>query len=286
MELILLLLGLWSILSGAAWVKWRKKYDKLTRAQQSGNEEMQREYAAQALTRQMQYAALQGQINPHFLYNTLDSIRSEALLSGHESIANMTERLSRFFRYCISHKGDLVTIRDEINNILDYFYIQEYRFGDKFKLDCQIEESCYAYQIPKMSLQPLVENSIQHGLESKKHGGRVVVEIFETRKQVKIQVSDDGIGIEEERLAALNDLLQKNKILDSKAKEGNLGIALKNVSDRIKLQYGSEYGMHLRSALGKGTDVEMVLPKVSGHEEKGNAALQPFGTGGREPAGF
>ena len=129
--------------------------------------EIEKDYESKVLSKQMQYQALQSQINPHFLYNTLDSIRGEALMAGNENIASMTERLSRFFRYCISNKGNIATIRDEINNILDYFYIQEYRFGDKFHLEIEVDEECYSYKIPQMTLQPIVENAIFHGLERK-----------------------------------------------------------------------------------------------------------------------
>ena len=108
--------------------KQRRQIGRIIEEFEQEKKNIQEEALSHVLNKQVQYEALQSQINPHFLYNTLDSIRGEALIQGNESIAAMTERLSRFFRYCISNKGNIATIRDEINNVLDYFYIQEYRF--------------------------------------------------------------------------------------------------------------------------------------------------------------
>ena len=104
--------------------KYREKERQLWEKEKT---QIQEEFMSSVLSRQMQYDALQSQINPHFLYNTLDSIRGEAMMAGNGTIADMTEHLSRFFRYCISNQGNIVTIRDEINNTFDYFYIQKYR---------------------------------------------------------------------------------------------------------------------------------------------------------------
>ena len=233
--------------------------------------ETEKECRSEVLTKQMQYQTLQSQINPHFLYNTLDCIRGEALIKGNDSIAAMTERLSRFFRYCISNKGNIATIRDEINNIADYFYIQEYRFGDKFHLKMEVEEECYNHKIPQMTLQPIVENAIYHGLERKKDGGTVLIQVFETEKNVKILVSDNGVGMDEETLEQINKRLRSSAEFtlkgfeDSKGKK--TGIALKNVNDRIRLHYGSDYGITVHSTKYLGTDVNILIPKVGENEQ-------------------
>ncbi|QHQ62842.1 sensor histidine kinase [Anaerocolumna sedimenticola] len=232
--------------------------------------EMEKECMSKVLTKQMQYQTLQSQINPHFLYNTLDSIRGEALMEGNGSIAAMTERLSRFFRYCISNKGNIATIRDEINNIADYFYIQEYRFGDKFHLKTEVEEECYNYKIPQMTLQPIVENAIYHGLERKKDGGTVSIQVFETEKNVKILLSDNGVGMDEETLEQINKRLRSSAEFTIKgyeeSKSNKTGIALKNVNDRIRLHYGSDYGITVHSTKYLGTDVNILIPKVRENE--------------------
>ncbi len=233
--------------------------------------ETEKKYMSKVLTKQMQYQTLQSQINPHFLYNTLDSIRGEALMEGNDSIAAMTERLSRFFRYCISNKGNIATIRDEINNIADYFYIQEYRFGDKFHLKTEVEEDCYNYKIPQMTLQPIVENAIYHGLERKKDGGTVSIQVFETDKNVKILVSDNGVGMDEETLEQINKRLRSSAEYTLKgygeSKSKKTGIALKNVNDRIRLHYGSDYGITVHSTKYLGTDVNILIPKVRENEQ-------------------
>ena len=124
------------------------------------------------LRRRVEVSALQSQINPHFLYNTLDSIRSKALLDKQTEIAAMTEILSKFFRYCISNDESLVKIKEEINHIRDYYYIQKYRFEDRIDIEIVIEDDeIYELYIPKMTLQPLIENAMIHGLERLAHQG-------------------------------------------------------------------------------------------------------------------
>lgn len=226
------------------------------------------EYSSEMLNKQIEYSTLQSQINPHFLYNTLEAIRGEALLANNNNIANMAERLSRFFRYSISNKGDVVTIGEELENVKDYFYIQQYRFEDKFTMENDISQDCLDYYIPKMTLQPLVENSIYHGLEYLKHGGKVTIHISSSEKIVKIVIKDNGIGITEDKLIDIRKLLNSselpNNIISSKK---NKGIALYNVNSRIKLFFGHQYGMTLRSSEGIGTEIEIIIPKIESVEE-------------------
>lgn len=209
---------------------------------------------------QFQYSALQSQINPHFLYNTLDNIRSEALASQNTTIAEMTEKLSRFFRYCISNQSDIITLRDEILNLKDYFYIQQYRFGDRFSLNIMIDdEKALESHMPKMILQPIVENAIYHGLERQKHGGCVTLRSILTPTLLYLWVSDNGIGMAPEQLQKLKDRLlhpDPPQLTASKHKS----IALTNINTRIQLQFGPEYGIRISSVEQKGTDVEIRLP--------------------------
>lgn len=220
-----------------------------------------RHYAAALLKKQMQYVALQNQINPHFLYNTLEAIRSEALLQGSREIAEMVERLSRFFRYCISSQGDFVTIREELMNVKDYFYIQQYRFENKFSLVIETESDdllrCY---LPKMTFQPIVENAIFHGLEPKKGKGVIHIRAVRSDRKVYLLISDNGIGMEQEKADALNERLRHDGGGTGQEKNSKHGIALMNVNARIRLYFGSEYGLWVMSTCGKGTDVEIILP--------------------------
>lgn len=220
--------------------------------------------------KQAEYMALQNQINPHFLYNILEGIRSEALGLGADSIAEMTEALATFFRYTISNVDHLVSLEDELANIENYYYIQQFRFGRKLQLN--IKYSCaeeldemdiLQYCLPKLTLQPVVENSIYHGIERKIGEGHLIIKITVTDFRLIIKVTDDGLGMENDRVRKLNEKLKSlslddvNPDIDRKG-----GIAIQNVNNRIKLLFGEEYGIHVYSQEGAGTDVEISLPLV------------------------
>lgn len=230
-------------------------------------EKLQDEYSVRMVDKQAKLSALQSQINPHFLYNTLECIRSEALLYDCDSIARMAKALASFFRYSISKKENIVTLREEFNNIENYFLIQSYRFDDKFSFEILAapeDREAYSCLIPKLSLQPIVENAIFHGLEAKPDKGKVTIRVEMTEKNVIIIVSDDGVGIGREELERMRDSLKNSrKETDQEGKspgERGNGIALTNVSQRIKLIFGEDYGLNLYSTKGIGTDVEIILP--------------------------
>lgn len=225
--------------------------------------------------RQAQYLALQNQINPHFLYNTLEGIRSEAIGAGVDIVADMTETLAKFFRYTISRVESLVTVADEIENVKNYFKIQQFRFGDRLKLEihCSVDESrIFRCQIPKLTLQPIVENAIVHGLEQKLDQGIVTISMTLTGRRLLVQVSDNGIGLEQDKLNALTESLSKTTYdyISHSGKNGS-GIALQNVNNRIRLLFGEEYGIVIHSILRMGTDVVVTLPASKAHaHEVGN----------------
>lgn len=217
--------------------------------------------------RQAQYLALQNQINPHFLYNTLESIRGEALIAGMDNIADMTEALARFFRYTITKVENLVSVEEELDNCETYFLIQKYRFGSRLQLHILYEEesreSIMNCKIPKLTLQPVLENSIIHGTELKIGTGNLTIQFEQTDTRLIIRISDDGVGMDEPTLAKLNRQLGGGgKALTDSSEEKKGGIALVNVNNRIHLLFGEEYGMHVYSIRGKGTDVEVTLPIV------------------------
>lgn len=227
-------------------------------------EELEENYSAKMIDKQTRINTLQSQINPHFLYNTLECIRSEAIFLKCDSIANMSKALSSFFRYSISRKENIVTIGDEINNIRNYFLIQSYRFDDKFELNIDIEEGddrIYNYQIPKMTIQPIVENSIFHGLETKSEKGNVTIRIYTTEDKVIVIISDDGIGIDAANLEKMRyDMEHTPNGKEDRQSVHSNGIALYNVNQRIKLAFGNEYGINIYSTQGIGTDVEIIMP--------------------------
>lgn len=215
--------------------------------------------------RQAQYLALQNQINPHFLYNTLESIRGEALIAGLDGVADMTEALAKFFRYTITKVENLVSVEEELDNCETYFMIQKYRFGDRLQLhiDCDSEdwEEVMNAKIPKLTLQPILENSIIHGTELKIGTGNLRIHFERTKERLLIRISDDGVGMDEDTLAKLNRKLGRDgNSMAYQTGEAGGGIALVNVNSRIHLLFGEEYGMHVYSVPQKGTDVEISLP--------------------------
>lgn len=223
-----------------------------------------------ASIKQAEYLALQNQINPHFLYNTLEGVRGEALSSGMDSIAEMTEALATYFRYTISNVEKLVTLEDELENIENYYIIQQYRFGDRLSLSINIDAEeapkVLGYRMPKLTLQPIIENSIYHGLEPKLGDGKLRIKVETTQNRLIITVSDNGTGFEEQHLSQLNKALGSvslDYVKQDSQRRG--GIAIINVNSRIKLLFGEEYGIYIYSTPGAGTDVEITLPIVVDH---------------------
>ena len=231
-----------------------------------------RENSAQIFNKQTELTALQSQINPHFLYNTLECIRGQALMDDNLEIARMVEALGAFFRYSISRKGNLVTLKDELDNIDNYMLIQRYRFGNRFSMEVIIDEEdeeAYNCLIPRLIIQPIVENAIFHGLEERLEGGRVTIEVIVTEKTLIITVSDNGKGISREQLNKLNAKIRSRDTNPEDGEAGNqrnTGIALPNIHKRIQLLFGEEYGVDIYSTPGQGTDVEVTIPVNYGHD--------------------
>lgn len=231
-------------------------------------EERTRKNSAEFFDKEAELTALQSQINPHFLYNTLESVRGQALIDGNMEIAKMMEALSAFFRYSISRKGSLVTLRDELNNIENYMMIQRYRFNNRFSMEIFIDEEdegAYEFRIPKLIIQPVVENAIFHGLEEMLEGGKVTIEIIVTEKNLIITVSDNGKGMDGRTLAELNERIHYGLVASAKdgKSQTNTGIGLPNIHKRIQLLFGEEYGLSVYSTLNQGTDVEITVPASS-----------------------
>lgn len=225
-------------------------------------------YSAKVEDRQSKINSLQSQINPHFLYNTLECIRSEAVCEGCESIAKMAKALASFFRYSISRKENVVTVEDELNNIRHYIMIQNYRFEDKFLFQVEMspeDRVAYTCQIPKMTIQPIVENAIFHGLETKQGVCLLMIRVKLTENLVLLTVSDNGIGMDEEQLHRLRQGMEQENRGGGGSAHGN-GIALYNVNQRLKLLFGESYGIHVYSTEGEGTDVEIQMPIRTGRE--------------------
>ena len=214
---------------------------------------------------QSRYLALQNQINPHFLYNTLDAIRADAMEAGIREVAKTAEALSTFFGYSISNLDKYAMLAEELENVKDYMTIQQYRFGDKLQLliENRGDDAIFNFMVPRMTLQPLVENAIYHGLEEKAKMGTVSIIIHNTDQMLIINVIDDGVGMDNPTADKLNATMNRAESgytgADQKKKGG---IALKNVNSRIKLLFGADYGLHIFSEINVGTDVRIMLPIV------------------------
>jgi|GEM_PF-625174 len=206
--------------------------------------------------------SLQNQINPHFLYNTLESIRGAALYHGIPEIASMAKSLSLLFRYSISDRV-LVSVREELQHLENYISIQNFRFENKFELQYSIPPELMDYKILKLTLQPLIENSIKHGLEMKLGKGTIRIEMLSLNSNIRIIISDDGLGMPSKKLEELNKEIANDKsIYAGGGKHSGTGIGVMNVNSRIKLYFGEQYGLKFKEA-PVGTTVEITLPAVT-----------------------
>lgn len=220
-------------------------------------------YVAEIKQKQTELNALKSQIRPHYLYNTLEVIRMNAVHSDAGEVADMILSLSNQLKYVIDYGEDWVTIRQELEHLKDYFYIIEVRFENRFELRYDISESINLdWPILKLSLQPIVENAIQHGLRLKGKGTvKISIEVLEDK--LAVTVYDDGIGMEKEELDRLNATLE-----DAAAPSKNVG--MKNVHERIKSVCGEGYGVSVSSRKHVGTSVLMVFPVQGGQQHDTN----------------
>ena len=195
------------------------------------------------------------QINPHFLYNVLELIRSQALLKDAPEIANIAIAMGKMYRY--NTKGaPIVPFKDELEVTKAYVEIQKYRFKDKFEILYNIPEEALKYRVIKMILQPIVENAIGHGIEPSLEKCTLYIGVNITDTEFIIDIRDDGVGMSKEKLDEIRSLL-KEKHIDSEKYVGTL-----NTNARIKLQYGEEYGVTIESNESDGTVVQLHLPLV------------------------
>lgn len=209
--------------------------------------------------KQAEYLALQNQINPHFLYNALEAIRTDALLADCAGIAETTEALATFFRYTISNVQEYVTFSDELDNAENYFTIQRCRFGDKISMELDMDnEKLLEARMPKLILQPLVENAVSHGLEGKLGYGAVRIAVENSDRTLFLRVRDDGVGMPDEQVECLNRQFAEDSGPAAGRQRG--GIALRNVNSRIRLIFGEDYGLRIFSAEGVGTECCVTLP--------------------------
>lgn len=210
--------------------------------------------------RKTELKALQAQINPHFLYNTLDSIQWMCEQGKTGDASRMVGALARLFRISISRGRELIPLRDEIQHAKNYLVIQSYRYREQFRYRFDVEEGLEEYLCNKITLQPLIENAIYHGMDRMVDEGEIVVTVKQAPdcpEDILLIVSDNGVGMTEE---------QCRKILEKQRSDSG-GIGVKNVNDRLRIYFGSKYGLTIRSELDVGTTVTVRIPKISQEEQ-------------------
>lgn len=209
----------------------------------------------QELKRKTEFDALQAKINPHFLYNTLDSVVWMAEQGDTQGVIRMITALARLFRISISKGRETITIAEELEHVENYLYIQKMRYKDKFEYRIELPEALRDRPTIKLIIQPIVENAIYHGIKYLQEPGLIIISVTEDHDDIVFIVRDNGVGISPEKLT----LIQSDAY---QSIEGR-GIGVKNIDERIKLSYGKQYGLTIESELDRGTTVRVRIPKGS-----------------------
>ena len=218
---------------------------------------------------------LQEQIQPHFLYNTLDTIVWLIESNEPDEAVTMVVTLSDFFREILSKGKEFISIKEEEKHISSYLQIQEMRYRDILEYDILLDQVIYKYQILKLTLQPVVENALYHGIKYKRAKGCIHIHGEKEGDIIRLTVRDDGVGMDEEELAQLRQQIEKP------CQETEKGFGLANVNERIHMYFGYEYGMKIESEKGKGTTVEIVIPAILEAPAENAANVQPQQEGAR-----
>ena len=207
--------------------------------------------------RKTELKALQAQINPHFLYNTLDSISWMCEQGKNAEAVLMVNALARLFRISISRGHELIPIRSEVQHAQSYLQIQSVRYKDQFSYEFDVEEGCLEYLCNKITLQPIIENAIYHGVNGLVDEGRIVIRVFSREDDIFFTVEDNGVGMEPEQI---EEIFRRKP-------DGKSGIGIKNVNDRLKIWFGEKYGVTITSVPDEGTRVTVRMPKVREESE-------------------
>lgn len=210
---------------------------------------------------QSEYDSLQAKINPHFLYNTLESINSMAKISGEEEIARAIQLLGNYLQDTVSRENRFVTLGEELQNALDYIQIQQIVHGGRLDYETDVDEVLLEAVVPKLILQPLIENAVVHGLEPKQGWGKIRIRIFCQGQDLLIQIADDGVGITSSKL-------KDGMIVASGKSTHHSHVGIQTVHKRIQILYGKNYGITVESKEKEGTTICIALPiQFEGEED-------------------
>ncbi|MDF2987859.1 MAG: histidine kinase internal region [Eubacterium sp.] len=204
-----------------------------------------------------EFKVLQAQINPHFLYNTLDTIVWMAEAGHNDKVILLVRELSNFFRKSISKGRDIITVQEEVGHVSSYLSILKVRYRDTLDYSIQVMDSILGFNIPKFTLQPLVENALYHGIKNKRGNGKIIVSGSRINEQeMMFEVIDNGIGMDDEKLRAVIRALD----MDHEENSDINSFGMSNVHQRIRLYYGNNYGLKIKSTINVGTEVSVTVP--------------------------
>lgn len=238
-------------------------YNQYQTMLEENNRYIKSEYENKMILMDTQMKALESQINAHFLYNTLEAINSLAEIEEAEDISVMALALGDMFRYSIKTKGALVTLEKELAHVKNFVAIQQIRFDNGFRFEMDVPEELYSCRILKMILQPLVENALYHGLLHCNAGSSIYLSARKENKIIYFTVKDDGVGMASETLEQLQKLLEEKPKFGELSQHANESIGLKNINARIRLYYGEDYGLSVKSEQRCGTTVQIKIPDLA-----------------------
>ncbi|WP_370297372.1 sensor histidine kinase [Rossellomorea marisflavi] len=216
---------------------------------------IQEVYVTTLKQKQSELNALKSQIRPHYLYNTLEVIRMSAVSNDDDKVADMIHALSKQLKYVINYGEDTVVLKEELENTLNYFQLVSAGYEDRIHLYIDIQESFMNFNVPKLSIQPMVENAFHHGLKPNGGKGNITIRAYIENDFVYVRVEDDGVGMESTKLAHV-----QMRLIDKFNAEETEGVGLTNINERIKTIYGEKYGLRIHSEVTLGTIVQMKLP--------------------------
>lgn len=217
------------------------------------NRQMQEGQQRQESLRKAELALLQAQINPHFLYNTMDTIIWLMEAEKTQEAVEMVSNLSSFFRHCLSKGRDIITLAEEERHVCSYLQIQRARYKDIMEYTVEIDPGIHRAMLPKLTLQPLVENALYHGIKLKRARGHIRIRGWMEQDCVILQIADNGVGMTRQELERLRAAMDSGE---------KVGFGLSAVNERLQLQFGREYGLSITSQEGEGTTVTARLPYV------------------------
>lgn len=215
-------------------------------------------YVAELRQKDAELSALKSTIKPHYLYNTLEVIRMTAISENAEKASGLIDSLSKQLRYLIGNESDQVTLEAELENIREYFYIVKVRYENLYDLEIDVPADCLRLKVLKLILQPTIENAVKHGLRPKKGAGKVRISALRKAECLCITVMDDGVGMTEQQVQEITDVLEQDTLGRQNGEKISIGI--KNTYDRIVKNYGKDYGFQITSCENLGTIVEYTLP--------------------------